>query len=58
MAEATADPKAMLFSAAFSLFIFLTYAALVVFKRMAMPRSRARRRIDAMPIDLSLKDLS
>ena len=36
--EATVDPKAMLFSAAFSLFILLTYAALVVFKRINLPR--------------------
>jgi uncharacterized membrane protein len=43
VAEATADPKAMLFSAAFSLFIFLTYAALVVFKRMAMPEIPKRK---------------
>jgi uncharacterized membrane protein len=35
IAEATADLHAILFSAAFSLFIFLTYAALVVFKRLA-----------------------
>ncbi len=41
-AEATADPKAVLFSAAFSLFIFLTYAALVVFKRISMPAGRGR----------------
>jgi uncharacterized membrane protein len=43
VAEATADPKAMLFSAAFSLFIFLTYAALVVFKRIEMPELRGRK---------------
>ncbi len=43
VAEASADPKAILFSAAFSLFIFLTYAALVVFKRMAMPQIRGRK---------------
>ncbi len=42
VAEATADPKAVLFSAAFSLFIFLTYAALVVFKRISMPSSRGQ----------------
>jgi uncharacterized membrane protein len=41
--EASADPKAILFSAAFSLFIFLTYAALVVFKRMSMPEIRGRK---------------
>jgi uncharacterized membrane protein len=35
--EALADPKALVFSAAFSLFIFLTYAALVVFKRLDPP---------------------
>jgi len=35
VAEATADLRAILFSATFSLFIFLTYAALVVFKRIA-----------------------
>jgi len=40
VAEATADPKAMLFSAAFSLFIFLTYAALSLFKRIEMPAMR------------------
>jgi uncharacterized membrane protein len=37
VAEASSDPKAILFSAAFSLFILLTYAALVVFKRMKLP---------------------
>jgi uncharacterized membrane protein len=37
IAEASADPKAMLFSAAFSLFILLTYAALAVFKRIKLP---------------------
>jgi uncharacterized membrane protein len=37
VAEATDDPKAILFSAAFSLFILLTYAALVVFKRIGLP---------------------
>jgi uncharacterized membrane protein len=37
VAEATDDPKAILFSAAFSLFIFLTYLALVVFKRVSLP---------------------
>jgi uncharacterized membrane protein len=37
VAEATSDPKAILFSAAFSLFILLTYAALVVFKRISLP---------------------
>jgi uncharacterized membrane protein len=42
-AEATADPRAILFSAAFSLFIFLTYAALVVFKRIRMPSRRERK---------------
>jgi len=41
-AEATADPKAILFSAAFSMFIFLTYAALVVFKRISMPARRGQ----------------
>jgi uncharacterized membrane protein len=43
IAEASADPKAMLFSAAFSLFIFLTYAALVVFKRIEPPSMRGRK---------------
>ena len=42
-AEATADPRAILFSAAFSLFIFLAYAALVVFKRIRMPSRRERK---------------
>jgi uncharacterized membrane protein len=36
--EGLAEPKALLFSAAFSLFILLTYAALVVFKRLDPPR--------------------
>jgi uncharacterized membrane protein len=39
VAEATADPKAILFSIAFSLFILLTYAALVVFKRISLPKA-------------------
>ena len=39
VAEATADPKAILFSIAFSLFIFLTYVALVVFKRTSLPKN-------------------
>jgi len=39
VAEATADPKAILFSAAFSLFILLTYAALAVFKRVGLPKA-------------------
>jgi uncharacterized membrane protein len=43
VADAMADPKALLFSAAFSLFIFLTYAALVVFKRIQMPELRERK---------------
>jgi uncharacterized membrane protein len=43
VAEATSDPKAMLFSAAFSLFIFLTYAALIVFKRIEMPAFSGRK---------------
>jgi len=34
VAEATAEPYAVLFSAAFSLFILLTYASLAVFKRL------------------------
>jgi uncharacterized membrane protein len=34
VAEATLDPKAILFSAAFSLFILLTYATLATFKRI------------------------
>jgi uncharacterized membrane protein len=37
LAEASADPKAILFSAAFSLFILLTYVSLVVFKRVSLP---------------------
>jgi uncharacterized membrane protein len=32
--EATADPKALLFSVAFSVFVFLSYASLVLFKRL------------------------
>jgi uncharacterized membrane protein len=43
IAEASADPKAILFSAAFSLFILLTYAALVVFKSAGLPERRARK---------------
>jgi uncharacterized membrane protein len=43
VAEATADPKAILFSAAFSLFILFTYAALVVFKRLSLPLGPARK---------------
>jgi uncharacterized membrane protein len=39
IAEATADPKAIFFSAAFSLFILLTYAALAVFKRISLPKA-------------------
>jgi uncharacterized membrane protein len=35
--EALADPKAILFSIAFSLFILLTYVSLVVFKRLDPP---------------------
>jgi uncharacterized membrane protein len=42
-AEAAADFKPMLFSAAFSLFIFFTYAALSAFKRVDMPRTRGRK---------------
>jgi uncharacterized membrane protein len=40
VAEATVDPKAILFSAAFSLFILCTYAALDVFKRISLPDIR------------------
>ena len=39
VAEATTDLKALLFSAAFSLFIFLTYMALVVLKRVGFPKA-------------------
>jgi uncharacterized membrane protein len=42
-AEATADIKAILFSAAFSLFIFFTYAALSLFKRIETPPMRGRK---------------
>jgi uncharacterized membrane protein len=35
--EALADPKAIMFSLAFSTFIFLTYASLVLFKRLDAP---------------------
>ena len=37
--EAMADPRAILFSAAFSLFILLSYAALAVFKRLGSPKA-------------------
>ena len=37
IAEATANPKALLFSAAFSAFILLSYAALALFKAMPDP---------------------
>lgn len=43
VAEAALDPKTALFSAAFSLFIFFTYAALSVFKRIGMPEMRERK---------------
>jgi uncharacterized membrane protein len=43
VAEASADPKAILFSVAFSLFILLSYAALVVFKRLELPDLRERK---------------
>jgi uncharacterized membrane protein len=46
MAEATAEPGAMLFSLAFSLFVFLTYAALLVFKRIAPEGSIDQRKED------------
>jgi uncharacterized membrane protein len=36
-AEALSDPKAIMFSLAFSTFIFLTYASLVFFKRLDAP---------------------
>jgi len=42
-AEATADPRAALFSAGFSLFILFTYAALAVFKRLELPRAAERK---------------
>ncbi len=35
--QALADPKAIMFSLAFSTFIFLTYAALIFFKRLDVP---------------------
>lgn len=35
--EGLADPKAIMFSLAFSTFIFLTYASLVVFRRLEAP---------------------
>jgi uncharacterized membrane protein len=41
--EALADPKAILFSLAFSLFILLTYVSLVVFKRIDPPSIEARK---------------
>jgi uncharacterized membrane protein len=37
VAEALSDKKAIMFSLAFSTFIFLTYASLVLFKRLAIP---------------------
>ncbi len=37
VADASAEPKAILFSAVFSIFILLSYAALVVFKRIGLP---------------------
>jgi uncharacterized membrane protein len=43
VADALSDPKAVLFSAAFSLFILLTYAALVVFKRIQIPQTCGRK---------------
>jgi uncharacterized membrane protein len=42
VAEAGAEPRALLFSAAFSLFILLSYAALAVFKRIRVPLSGDR----------------
>jgi uncharacterized membrane protein len=42
LAEAGSDPKAALFSLAFSVFILLTYAALVVFKGVEPPRMPAK----------------
>lgn len=36
-AEALSDPKAIMFSLAFSTFIFLTYASLIFFKRLDAP---------------------
>jgi uncharacterized membrane protein len=39
MSEAAGDPKAILFSAAFALFIFLTYASLIMFKRLRLPEN-------------------
>ncbi len=41
MGEAAQDPKALLFSLAFALFIFLTYASLVMFKQLSLPREKA-----------------
>jgi Predicted membrane protein len=37
VSEALSDPKAILFSAVFSLFILLTYIALIVFKKIELP---------------------
>jgi len=37
--EALADPKAVMFSLAFSTFIFMTYASLTLFKRLSVPSS-------------------
>jgi uncharacterized membrane protein len=41
--EALSDPKAILFSAVFSLFILLTYVALIVFKRIELPAQDERK---------------
>jgi uncharacterized membrane protein len=43
IAEAALDPKTVLFSAVFALFIFFSYAALSVFKRIEMPAMRKRK---------------
>lgn len=37
VAQALSDPKAVMFSIAFSTFIFLTYASLIFFKRLDVP---------------------
>jgi uncharacterized membrane protein len=42
VAEATTDPKALMFSAAFSAFIFLSYASLAAFKAMPEPETNEK----------------
>lgn len=43
VAEALSDPKAMLFSAVFAMFILLTYVALIAFKRIELPAQDERK---------------